>query len=43
MEHDNCVAGSGRSTELDDVEVNSITCFQIPVSSSVRKMLPGDR
>jgi hypothetical protein len=43
MEHDNCVAGSGCSPELDDVKVDSITCVQIPVFSSVRKRLSVDR
>jgi hypothetical protein len=43
MEHDNCVAGSGCSPELDDVKIDSITCIQIPIFSAVREMLSVSR
>jgi hypothetical protein len=43
VKYNNGVAGSSCSAELHDVKIDFITRFQVPVFSSVRKMLPVRR
>jgi hypothetical protein len=43
VEYNNGVTRISCSAELHDVEINTITGFQVPVFGSVRKMLPVRR